>query len=178
MAGQGPPPKHQSVRARSNTKSTRATLSEPAAAVVIPPLHKRYSEEEYQHDDCAGYSRTKIRKVLIPWHPQTIAWWNDLWPSPMASEWHSSDIHGLYELAQIKDNFWNTADLKAQTAAHAEIRLSQKDYGLTPMDRRRLEWTIESSEEAKAKGDKRRAQDSPMAPPADDEGLDPRLYIV
>ena len=156
MAGMGPPPKHSSVRARTNKTSTRATLSEPDGDVVIPPLPTRYDDEGEE----------------VAWHRMTLMWWADLWPSPMAQEYHPSDIHGLYRLAHLIDNFWN----KPTDKAHAEVRLAQKDYGLTPLDRRRLEWTIENTERAKDEGAKRRRDTAP--PVLAEPQADPRLYVV
>jgi len=105
------------------------------------------------------------------WHPQTLEWWADLWAAPMANEYHSSDRHGLFRLAALIDDYWQCPSSKL----HMEVRQSQKDYGLTPYDRRRLEWTIESAEDAKARGQKRR-RGEPSKPPKDD----PRsaLYAV
>jgi hypothetical protein len=91
----------------------------------------------------------------------TIAWWNDVWRSPMAAEFVQADVHGLYRLAILVDRFWGTPtrDLAA------EIRLQQAAYGLTPLDRRRLQWEIKRVEgdkteqptPARARGDPRRA---------------------
>ena len=94
-------------------------------------------------------------------------WWEDIWSSPMAAEYHRrSDKHGLYRLALLIDDFWAAPSAKA----NIEIRLAQKDYGLTPLDRRRLEWTIASAEKAT---DGRKA-----ASPGPRPGDDPRLHIA
>lgn len=87
------------------------------------------------------------------WHPQTLEWWRDVWASPMAPEYDESDRHGLFMLAVLVDSFWRqpSKDLAA------EIRLQRQNFGLTPLDRRRLQWEIERGDEAAAKGAKRRA---------------------
>lgn len=157
MAGMGPAPKHPSVRARANKASTRSTLAEPEGSVEIPPLPVRTDDEGEE----------------IPWHRMTLEWWRDLWPSPMAQEYHPSDIHGLYRLAHLIDNFWHNPTDKT----HAEVRLAQKDYGLTPLDRRRLEWTIENTEKAKDEGSRRRRDASPSSKSSEPQA-DPRLYVV
>lgn len=157
MAGNGPPPKHSSVRARRNKASTRATLTEPDGEVEIPDLPTLLDDE--------GEEKA--------WHPMTLEWWQDLWPSPMAQEYHPSDIHGLYRLAHLINNFWENPSDKT----HAEVRLAQKDYGLTPLDRRRLEWNIEQTEKAKDEGTKRRRESRPQPNP-EGRQQDPRLYVV
>jgi hypothetical protein len=106
------------------------------------------------------------------WHPQTVEWWADLWTAPMAAEYHSSDRHALFVLAALVDEFW----LEPTTSRAAEIRLQRQAFGLTPYDRRRLEWTIESAEESKARGRQRSQRSQEPRPTGDD----PRsaLYAV
>lgn len=174
MAGTGPVSKAPGVSARSKShkKSTRATLSEPTEDEIdIPPLPTRYKLVKGKGDEGEHY-------VESSWHPLTAEWWVDLWESPMSSEFHSSDRHGLFRLAALIDNFWQ----RPNSDTHSEVRLAQKDYGLTPMDRRRLEWTIESAKEAKEKGDKRRQKDATTAtaPTAaeKDPAKDPRVALA
>ena len=169
----GPAPKHHSVRARVNKTSTRATLFEPAPDEIkipaLPPM--RLMERKRKGRDAEGVVQTETYMVEVPWRLETQDWWESLWSSPMAGEFHASDRHGLYRLAVLIDDFWQ----HPSSQANAEIRLAQKDYGLTPLDRRRLEWTIASAETAtekrparKAKGDKDSGSDGP----------DPRLHIA
>lgn len=151
--------KDPSVRARANKASTAAVLPDDGedSAVVAPELPQRYDSEGQSMD----------------WLEATLEWWDDLWAAPMAQEYHSSDRHGLFRLAALIDNYWR--DPSAKT--HSEVRLAQKDYGLTPYDRRRLEWTIEATEKAKTEGAKRRGvpEQSSQQP---DPGSDPRLTLV
>lgn len=147
------PKKHSSVRARANKASTSATLTGEVVPALRPDL-----------PDLPGRE----------WHPQTVEWWNEMWASPMAAEYHVSDRHALYVLAILMDDFWeNPGVMKA-----GEIRLQRQSFGLTPYDRRRLEWTIETAEGAKADGRRRRSERE--LPPAEGDGTDPRagLYAV
>ncbi|WP_237755002.1 hypothetical protein [Nocardia nova] len=105
------------------------------------------------------------------WHAQTVAWWDDMWASPMAGEYIDADKHALYMLAVLIDDFW----LEPSQKLAAEIRLQRAAFGLTPYDRRRLEWTIETTEEAKERGDRRRQNAGVQQPP---EAADPRLALV
>jgi hypothetical protein len=103
------------------------------------------------------------------WHPLTLAWWADLWRSPMAPEYDQSDIHGLYMLAALVDQFWSVRDPKLA----GEIRLQRQAFGLSPIDRRRLQWEIERTDEAQEKGRKRRAAKPKPTEPV----VDPRAVL-
>jgi hypothetical protein len=127
----GPAPKDPSARARRNKASTKATI-QADAAIVAPEL------PEYD------------------WHAMTLKWWRDLWASPMAPEYDDSDRHGLFKLAMLTNDFWTAESAKERKEASAEIRMQEQRYGLSPMDRRRLQWEIEKSEEAVDRGAKRR----------------------
>jgi hypothetical protein len=142
----GPAPKHASVRARRNKTSTAATLS-AARTVEAPQL-----------------------PAATDWHPMTVAWWRDIWASPMAPEFEKSDKHGLFILATLVNAFWE--DPSKELAS--EIRLQRQAFGLTPMDRRRLQWEIERVDEAQDRGERRRTS-TPKKPPADPRG---GLYAV
>ncbi|MEV6344142.1 hypothetical protein [Actinoplanes sp. NPDC051851] len=141
----GPPPKHPGTRQRRNRTSTAATLS------VV-------------HD---------VEEPALPtrlWHEQTRSWWRDIWASPMAPEWDDSDVHGLFNLALLVDDFWTTDDPKLRKELAAEIRQQRQGFGLTPIDRRRLQWEIERTDEAQDRGRRRRAAvpASPPKPAAED----------
>jgi hypothetical protein len=74
------------------------------------------------------------------WHPLTLAWWRDLWKSPMSVEFLESDRHGLFILAALVDQYWNDT---SNVSLASEIRLQRACYGLSPIDRRRLQWQVE-----------------------------------
>jgi lipopolysaccharide biosynthesis glycosyltransferase len=154
-------PKHPSVRARQNKSATRATLIErDPETVEIPDLPVRL---DYANDE-------------IPWDDHTVNWWVAMWSSPMSSEYHSSDIHGLYRIADLSDMYWKSGDENFKIKIASEIRLAIIPYGLTPLDRRRLEWNIETSEKARDEGEKRRATSKSMKAPV--PGDDPRLRLA
>lgn len=147
--------KHASTRARTNRVSTRATLYVPDPNDVrIPDLPELL--------DNAG--------EVVEWHPSTEEWWEQVWSSPMAAEYVEADISGMVRLAILVDEFWR----KPSSGMHAEIRIAQQEYGLTPLSRRRLEWTVESAEDAKARGRNRESRQTAPQPP----GSDPRLSIA
>jgi hypothetical protein len=143
----GPTPKRNP--ARRNRSSTSATLS-LVHSVVAPDLPPNPDG----------------------WHALTLSWWADVWASPMAPEFHESYRHGLFLLAVLVDSFWRAPSEKLA----AEIRLQRQCFGLTPIDRRRLQWEIERTDEAQAKGDQRRA--APGATPAPTKAKDPRRALT
>lgn len=139
----GPVPKDPAIRQRVNRAATRAVLmaeAEPRRAEPPLPGHR-------------------------DWHALTQAWWRDTWRSPMASEFLGVDIHGLYLLADLIDSYWRSPSAKLA----AEIHKHRQCYGLTPLDRRRLEWQVERVEAAG------RRQPPPPLPAAGD---DPRALLA
>lgn len=128
----GPPPKNPAIRQRRNQTPSRAMLppeAEPRTDAPALPLARE-------------------------WHVMTQVWWRDVWASPMATEYTRADEHALFRLAVLIDMFWTepSRDLAA------EIRLQQQAFGLTPLDRNRLAWTIEQTEQAKDQGDRQRSK--------------------
>jgi hypothetical protein len=154
----GPMGKPAATRQRRNKASTFTVLTQPGAGEIkVPRLPKR--------DDG-------------PWHRMTLRWWLDIWDSPMAPEYDESDIHGLFALAMVVNDFWTAQTAKDRQAASSEIRLMSQRYGLSPMDRRRLQWQIsetESKQRSNARGAAREADNSPA--PAQRPGWDPRKAL-
>jgi hypothetical protein len=142
----------------------------------MPQLPKRNPARRNRTSTRATLS--KVHDVEAPelplerdWHDQTRAWWADVWASPMAPEYHDSDRHGLFLLAVLVDDFWRSPT----QALAAEIRLQRQSFGLSPLDRRRLQWEIERTDEAQAKGTQRRAKATEAKAPT--AGADPRLVL-
>lgn len=155
------PKKHASTRARANKAPTAASLAartdDERADVIVPRLPP------------LGVSDTG---ETLEWSERTLEWWDAVWRSPMGAEYDRSDIHQLYILARLIDSFWHHPN----AALAAEIRLQRAGFGMTPYDRRRLEWTIEQADEAKDKGARRRANAGTSQQP--DKATDPRLHLV
>lgn len=136
----GPLPKDPAVRQRRNRIAGGAMLADdPGVKRRVPPLPKFTDPEGKAHE----------------WQPLTRAWWRDVWRSPMASEYLQADVHGLYRLAVLVDKFWQEPSEKLAS----EIRLQQQCFGLTPIDRRRLQWEVERVE-AVTQGKRRMSQES------------------
>lgn len=118
-------------------------------------------------------------RTVSDWHSETVAWWEAVWSSPMAKEWDASDLHNVLVVALLYDDIWTAETAKQRKDALAEYRLQRADLGLSPYARRRLEWTIETAEDAKARGQRRRGNGSTPAPqPATPAGPDPRLHLL
>jgi hypothetical protein len=144
----GPVPKPAGARARTNRAPAPRTLTTAASKRRAPKLPER------------------------EWHPSTKAWWRDVWASPMAAEWDPSDLHGLVALAVLIDDFWSEDDSKARSALAAEIRRQRQCFGLTPIDRRRLQWEVD-----RAGGEPRLAR-APRPAAAPVTGWDPRAGLL
>ncbi|MFI6477374.1 hypothetical protein ACIBH1_05540 [Nonomuraea sp. NPDC050663] len=103
------------------------------------------------------------------WQPMTLAWWADVWASPMAPEFDASDRHGLFVLAVLIDEFW----VNPSKDLAGEIRLQRQSFGLSPIDRRRLQWEIDRGDEAASRTKKRRTVTEKASEPA----VDPRSIL-
>lgn len=141
----GPMPKNPTTRARGNRTSTNAVLR-PVENAKIPPIPTG-------------------RK----WHPSTRRWWKTIWSSPMSSEYDESDKEALVRLAMLQDEFYKNADdpdgtVNRMLNLSAEIRQQEMRFGLSPMDRRRLQWTIEQGESAEQKTEARRKKQQAEKP--------------
>lgn len=150
----GPAPKDPSARARRNKASTRSMLSADHD-VEEPPLPEGFG-----------------------WHSLTAEWWSALWRSEMAPEYLDMDIHGLYRVAMLYNDFWMAESPRERAEIQVRLEKADAEYGTNPLARRRLEWQIETTEDSKRKGRKRRATDD-GEPTADaPAGGDPRLRLV
>lgn len=131
----GPMPKAPELRQRRNKAATRAML--PAVQ---------------------GGALEKPRLPACPnegsWHNMAKRWWADVWASPMAFEFLGGDVPALFRLVSLVDRYWKGGSLSVAS----EIRLLEREFGLTPLARRRLEWQVAQTEDAKDKHERRRAR--------------------
>lgn len=144
MAPRGPAPKPAHLRQRTNRKSGSATIEAPDRP-KIPPIP---NPDE----------RT--------WHALAIRSWKHAWQSPMASQWLETDVDALGRLALLWDEFYKKPDGKVM----AEIRLQEQRFGLSPLDRSRLQWEVGRGEEAERK--------KPKPIPQRRTGTDPRAILM
>lgn len=152
----GPPPKHPSTRQRRNRTSTNRVLSAvPDAEVPKLPTIKG-----------------------LRWCTRARDFWREVWESPMAPEFTEADLEGLLEVTRLVHLYWSTpADQVDQIRKlGAELRLQRQAYGLSPLDRRRLQWEIDRGDEAATRTNQRHGQRAPR--PAEDPGADPRALLA
>lgn len=153
------PPMPKNARARSNRSASAATLS------VV-------------HD----VKTPELLPKEVEWHAMTRRWWRELWKSPTATEYHETDLQSLYQVAMLIQDFWTATDSKSRNDARLRVEKAEADFGLTPLARRRLEWQIEQTEDAVAKGSKRKAASDADTSSQDDGDTggddDPRLALV
>lgn len=153
-------PKPPELRQRRNKSVTAATLT-PAAA---PPAA---ADDAPQDQDAAAKKIMRapnLPKRDTPWHPRIHDWWRDIWRSPMASQWLESDRYGLELIAILRNEFL----MKPSTTLAAEIRQQEARFGLSNMDRHRLQWEIEKPDETATQ---------PTAKQMRDAGEDPRKAL-
>ncbi len=84
-----------------------------------------------------------------------IQWWEAVWRSPMASEYLIADKEALFMLARLHQDFWTADDPRARQMAATEIRQQGVRFGLSPIDRRRLQWEVEKGDQAAERTSKR-----------------------
>lgn len=112
-------------------------------------------------DDAVDHDTPELPDRPEGWTERTREWWRDVWSSPMSDEWDDSDLHNLFLCALLHDDMWTAETPKARKDAAGEFRLQRAALGLDPYARRRLEWQIEATDEAKDKGTKRRERTQP-----------------
>src|SRR5688572_31061384 len=126
MGGMGPPPKPAHLRQRTNKKAGAGTISAPdkPEIPVIPNPDGR------------------------TWHKLTKEAWQHAWSSPMASQWLGTDIDALGRLALLWDELYKSP---SDSKVMAEIRLQEQRFGLSPLDRSRLQWEVSRADDAELK---------------------------
>lgn len=81
-------------------------------------------------------------------------WWDAVWDSPVHYEYLAADLGSLFRLVSLVDKYWKTGALSIAK----EIRLLEREFGLTPLARRRLEWSVAQAEEAKDRHEVQRSR--------------------
>lgn len=120
------PLKDKKMRQRRNKDVTAATLVDES------PI------QSASHPEMPALSTFGREGV---WHPFVVKYWTEIWASAMASEYTTADVHGLVMLMDLQDRYW-----KGDTDLAAEIRLQRQCFGLTSLDRKRLQWEIKRVE--------------------------------
>lgn len=139
-----PLPKPPGLRQRRNVVPGAARLPTAAssAANKVPTLPDRDPDSGGEPAD---------------WHPMVLRWWASVWRSPMASEYLDADMQGgLYLLADLHQLRWTLRDSTALKEIAGEIRLQEVRFGLSPIDRRRLQWEVEKGDQAVERTETRR----------------------
>jgi hypothetical protein len=121
----GPAPKDPSTRQRRNRVSTGTELTSRKGRQPTIPIKNA--------------------------HRMTRDWWRDVWASPMASQYTEPDRHGLAMLCVLVEDYWTAEDAKGRRELAGEIRQQGVRFGLSPIDRRRLQWSIPQGAQAPAK---------------------------
>lgn len=167
----GPPPKEPNTRNRGRKATTKATLS-TVINHEVPPLPDpehwlarpviNGQEVTFGGDD-----------KPVDWSRAVKKWWVTIWSSPMSNEFHESDTAQLdlacFYLHQVTNPYIKMAE---RLAAAAKYEACVRNFGLTPMSRRSLQWEIEKVTEAEDRRKRRTSEQTP--PPARPKAPDPR----
>jgi hypothetical protein len=168
----GPAPSDPSTRKRGNKASTKSVLS----VVVdheIPPMP---DPNDWLAKPVIDGEEISLDPNPPQWSPAVIKWWDTIWQSPMSNEYHESDTQQLhlacFYLHQTTNPYIKMAE---RLAAAAKYESCVRNFGLSPMSRRSLQWEIERVNEAQGKNRRRRQRDEEAAQPARPAGsVDPR----
>ena len=198
------PKKHAATRRRRNKASTAAELSPTRETVdrsgwtpaqLRAEIDRRNADRDTDERLSKAGGKAGMIAVLaeddldIPdlpdrdagWHAQTRQWWCDVWSSPMSDEWHpETDWHNVIAAAMHYDDVWRAQTPADRQKADAAYVKRVAALGLTPYDRRRLEWTIETAKEARRRGERSRGSGQPPTPaaaPAAGGRVDPRAQL-
>lgn len=77
----------------------------------------------------------------------------------MASKWLPSEFDGVFRMAMLWDEFY----VNGKALVLAEVRLQEQRFGLSPLDRSRLQWEVNRADEAEQQHKKRnQPKDTPQ----------------
>lgn len=124
MAGNGPPPKDPSKRARTN-KDIVQIRTLVATPVAQPELPVRYAPK--------GDSDEGNWREERDWPTETTKWWRMWGESPLAAEFTETDWSELVIAAFLHAEF-----MEGNYKLAGELRLRTAKFGATPEDRLRL----------------------------------------
>ena len=134
MGGKGPAPKPAHMRQHRIKKTGATTLAAP---------------------DINQTEKPKVPTLQNPdkrkFHRLTRAWWKRVWTSPMAGEYLPTDVDGLARVALLVDEYYKNPTGGKAKELLGEIRLQEARFGLSPVDRSRLQWEVLKGEEAERK---------------------------
>lgn len=150
MAGMGRPPKSPATRQRRNRTSTVAELPAPdeVSDREVPVLPPRADGKQ--------------------WDLRVLDWWNTVWRSPMAVEFLEADMKGsLFLLADLHQIRWTATNAGDLIEVSKEIRLQEQRFGLSPIDRRRLQWSVPNPDRKGGQGAPKQGERAPRRPVKD-----------
>ena len=58
------------------------------------------------------------------------------------AQYGGADVEGIAMLCLVVEDFWRAETTTARREAAAEIRQQSQRFGLSPIDRRRLQWAL------------------------------------
>lgn len=124
MAGNGPPPKDPSKRARANKDVVplRTVVVTPTSQPELPTRYRPRTDEDGEN-----------WRDEIDWPLETVKWWRMWGDSPLAADFTETDWSELLIAAYLHAEF-----MEGNYKLAGELRLRTAKFGSTPEDRLRL----------------------------------------
>lgn len=133
------PLKDPSVRQRTNRAVSASQLVDDRRRARVPRLPPRCLLQHPHREACPTPCDEAHHAPECAWHPQALAYWKDMWRSPMSAKWLRSDVHALVRIPALTDRFWREG---FPVSLDAELRLHEEKWGLSNLARLRLQWGI------------------------------------
>lgn len=129
-------------RSKAATATELVVVQDYEAEIPEPP--SRYILVEVPDENGDPVKQRKKAK----WHQAALESWKEIYSSPMIDEFLEADAGAIRQLLVLETDFWERAERGANIAlVSAEITRVRKLFGLLPMGRRSLQWTIAQTRE-------------------------------
>lgn len=137
----GPTPKPINMRQRRNKKASRTTLE-------VAPIQD-------------SYLKMPPHPTGQKWKAQVLDYWKNFTSSPVVKEYLVTDLTLVYRYCILYQDFLQTPT----PALSGELRMLERELGMSPLARLRLEWQVEVNEELKDKKSRRKPTKTPTIIP-------------
>ncbi len=129
----------------------------PKNAIIRQRRNRPMSRAILPAEESPRQRRPRIPKLPKDktWCPFVIRIWIVIWESPVSHQILRADEPALIRLMVLYNKFYTG---RGGTELASEIRMLEREFGLTPLSRKRLEWTVAQAEEAIGQHEHKRAR--------------------
>ena len=147
------PPRKPGGPSKKGAKAATTMLSQRPREELLATLPELPPASEV-----VGFPADLIGADETKWSPVVLRWWEEIWTSPMVSEWTAADYHTLVILAGDLQESLNPMYKAADRARFQKLWMDGiKQFGLTPEARVKLRWTIAQGNTAVQRSEQLRA---------------------